>query len=180
MRSQKSLGWGELIFGILFIALGIYSLVRPSAALTGVTLLYGILALITGAVDIAFYIRMEQRTGFGPVLSLISGILSAVAGLMILFNLSAGTWVMAVLFPIWFISHCISRLTQVSGIRFLRGNGYYYFALISNIIGIVLGFLMIANPLFSILSIGYLIGIYLLILGADSVIFSLNLLNNRD
>lgn len=94
---------------------------------------YGILALITGVVDIAFYVKMEQRTGFGPVLSLVSGILSAVAGLVILFNLSSGAWVIAVLFPIWFIAHCISRLTQISCVRFSGGNGYYYFALISNI-----------------------------------------------
>lgn len=73
MRNRKSLGWGELIFGILFIALGIYSFIRPSAALTGVTLFYGILALITGVVDIAFYVKMEQRTGFGPVLSSSAG-----------------------------------------------------------------------------------------------------------
>lgn len=178
MRNRKSLGWGELIFGILFIGLGIYSFIRPSAALTGVTLFYGILALITGVVDIAFYVKMEQRTGFGPVLSLVSGILSAVAGLVILFNLSAGAWVIAVLFPIWFIAHCISRLTQISCVRFARGNGYYYFALISNILGIILGFLMIFNPVFSVLSISYLIGIYLLLLGVDSVIFSLNLIRD--
>lgn len=179
MRSKKTLGWGELILGILLIALGIYSFARPAAALTGVTFLYGILALITGVIDIVFYVKLEQRTGFGPGLSLASGILSVIAGLLILICPSAGVWTLVVLFPLWFIAHCISRLTRLPLIRFAGRNGYYYFTLVLNILGIVLGFLMIVDPMVSLFSIGYVIGLYLLILGIDSVVSALDLFDSR-
>ena len=52
MRNRKAVGWGELIVGVLLIILGIYTFIRPAAALDGVTLIYGIFALVTGIMDI--------------------------------------------------------------------------------------------------------------------------------
>lgn len=179
MKNRTALGWGELILGILLIVLGIYTFVNPSSAMTGVTVLYGILAIVTGVIDIVFYAKLEQRTGFGPALSLVSGILSVIAGILIMCDLAIGEWVLIVLFPIWFIAHCISELTHLPFIRMTAGNGYYYFTLIANILGLILGFMMIFNPLISFLSASYMIGIYLLILGIDSLVFSLTLLDSR-
>ena len=62
MRTDK-VKWTELITGILLILLGIYSLIRPVGMLTGVTVIYGLFAVVTGIADIAFYVRMERRTG---------------------------------------------------------------------------------------------------------------------
>ena len=179
MRSKKTLGWGELALGILLIALGIFSFARPESALAGVTYLYGILALVTGIIDIVFYVKLEQRPGFGPGLSLAGGILSILAGLMILLYPSAGAWALVVLFPIWFIAHCISRLTRLPLVRLAGRSGYYYFTLVLNILGIVLGFIMIVDPLISLFSLGYVIGMYLLILGIDSLVAALDLLDSR-
>lgn len=179
MKNQKALGWGELIVGILFIVLGIYTFINPYTVLKGSTIVYGIFSLVTGIMDIVYYVKLEQRTGFAPVLSLVGGIISIIAGLLILFNLMAGTWVLIILFPIWFITHCIARLTHLSFIRMFVGSIYYYFTLIVNILGIILGFMMIANPFFSLLSASYTIGIYLLVLGIDSVVFGLSLLSMR-
>ncbi len=179
MRNRKLLGWGELILGVLLILLGIYTFANPATAVTGVTVIYGVFALVTGILDIVYYVKLEQRTGFGPVFSLVGGILSIIAGILILFNLSVGTWVLVVLFPIWFIAHCIARLAHLPFIRLSAGNGYYYFTLVVNILGLLLGLLMIFNPVLSFISVGYLIGMYLLFLGIDSLVFALTLLNSH-
>ena len=126
-----------------------------------------------------FYVKLEQRTGFGPGLSLAGGILSILAGLMILLYPSAGAWALVVLFPIWFIAHCISRLTRLPLVRLAGRSGYYYFTLVLNILGIALGFIMIVDPLISLFSLGYVIGMYLLILGIDSLVAALDLLDSR-
>lgn len=179
IKNVKLLGWGELILGILLILLGIYTFANPSAAMTGVTVVYGTLALITGIVDIIFYVKLEQRTGFGPAFSLVGGILSIIVGILILCNIAAGAWTLVILFPIWFIAHCVARLTHLPYIRLTVGNGYYYFTLAVNILGLILGFLMIFNPYLSFLSISYLIGFYLLFLGIDSLVFAIHLLGSR-
>lgn len=174
MRRRSGFGWFELIVGILLIILGVFTFVKPGSVLTGVVIIYGILAVITGISDIAFYVRMEQHIGFGPTVSLISGILSVMAGMMLLVYPNAGKWILALLLPIWFIAHCISRLSHLNIVRYTAGNFYYYFSLIMNILGLVLGFLMLFQPAVSILSFGMIIGIYLILLGIDSIIVALS------
>ncbi len=114
---KSHLKWLELVVGILMILLGIYSLVSPSGMLTGITVVYGVFAVLTGIADIAFYVKMERRMGFGPSVALVTGILSLLAGILLLRNIGAGRWAMTLLFPLWFIAHCISRLSHLSLIR---------------------------------------------------------------
>ena len=178
MKRTKSVGWGELIFGIIFIFLGLYTFKNPSAAIVGVAAVYGVVALITGIVDIAFYISLEKRTGFAPGISLVTGVLSVITGLLFLFNLSVGSWVVAILFPIWFISHCISGLSRLPFVRMAAGNSYYYLTLIVNIIGLVLGFSMLFDPAVSYFSVSLLVGFYLVMMGVDSFVFGINLLDS--
>ena len=61
MNTRKRLGWLELIEGILLLILGIITLFQPREALRSFVAVYGIIALLTGLVDIAFYIVMELR-----------------------------------------------------------------------------------------------------------------------
>ena len=170
MKRRSGFGWFELISGIVLLLLGGLTVIFPASALTAVVILYGLIAVITGISDIVFYVKTERYTGFGPVLSLISGIFSIMAGVMLLVYPNAGKWVMILLLPIWFIAHCISRLTHLPVIRLTAGNFCCYFALAVNIIGIVLGCLMIVWPSLSLFSAGFLIGAYLILLGADSIV----------
>lgn len=170
MRRRCRWNWFELIIGILLIILGIYTWIYPDRLLNWIVILYGILATAMGISDIIFYIRTERFTGFGPVVSLISGIFSIMAGVMLLVYPNAGKWVLVLLLPIWFIAHCVSRLSWLNWIRMVQGKFYYYFTLIVNIIGVILGCMMIVWPSLLLFSIGFLIGTYLILLGIDNII----------
>ena len=134
---------------------------------------------ITGISDLIFYVRTERYTGFGPAVSLISGIFSIMAGVMLLVYPGAGRWVMVLLLPLWFIAHCVARLSHLNFIRVTAGEIYYWFALIVNIIGIILGIMMIARPMLSLFSAGFLIGTYLILLGVDSIMVGAGKLGSR-
>ena len=172
MRRCSEFNWLELLEGVLLILLGIFSFTRPGSALTGVVILYGFIAMITGIVDIVLYVRIERHTGFGPTISLVSGILSVMAGVMLLCYPDAGIWILILLIPIWFIAHCISRLSHLRLLRLLAGSFSYYFTLIVNIIGIILGCLMICNPWFTLMSVDWIISLYLVLLCIDSVMLA--------
>ena len=58
MKRRSGFGWLELIIGILLILLGVFTLIRPGAALTGLVVVYGIVALIMGIADIVLYVRV--------------------------------------------------------------------------------------------------------------------------
>lgn len=172
MRRRSGFGWLQLAIGILLIVLGVLAFVKPDLALTGMVLAYGFAAVVMGIADIVLYIQVEKFTGFGPMLSLISGILSVMSGVMLAAYPGAGVLVLTVLFPIWFIAHCISRLAHLNHIRFVAGSGIYYFTMIVNIIGLVLGVLMLLNPILTLTTIRSFAGIYLVLLGVDSVVMA--------
>ena len=100
-------------------------------------------AVITGISDIVFYAKTERYIGFGPTIALVTGILSLLAGLMLLMYPNAGELIMTLLPPnLVHRSFCFQidpHPSGPSGRKIL----YYYFTLIVNILGIILGCLMI-------------------------------------
>lgn len=179
MKGRSGFGWLGVVEGILLILLGGYTFIRPDSALTGFLVLYGIVAVIMGIADILLYVRVERYTGFGPIISLISGTLSVMSGVMLLVYPNAGRIVMTILFPLWFIGHCISRLASLNNIRLFVGNFTYYFTLVLNIVGLILGTMMLVNPWISWLSIRYIISFYLILLGIDSIVLAISRIGSR-
>lgn len=173
MKREKRFGWSELIVGVLLVLLGAASLAWPESALTGAIVVYGVIAILMGIEDIVVYVRLSRFTGFGPMLSLISGILSVMCGIMLVGNPNLGKWALTVLLPVWFIAHCISGLTHTNLIRLIGNRFYYYFSLVLNILGLILGFLMIFSPVLSFVTIrviSYMIAGYLILFGIESII----------
>ncbi len=179
MKKWSGFNWFEFIEGVLLVLLGVFTLARPDSALTGFIVAYGIVAIIMGVADILLYVKVSRFTGFGPIVALLSGTLSVMVGVMLLVYPNAGKLVMSFLFPLWFIAHCISRLANLNKIRFFAGEFIYCFTLILNILGLVLGMMMILDPWFSLLSIRFIISIYLFLLGADCIILAFSKVGTR-
>ncbi len=179
MRKKAIYGWIQLILGISLLILGLVTFSDPYGALKGIVIMYGATAVFMGILDIVFFINAEKYTGFGPILALISGIFSIMAGFMLLVYPGAGSWVMVLLLPIWFIVHCIFRMTQLKLIRTVAGNFYYYFTLIINILGIVLGITMVLWPAIAVFSAAFLVGVYLILLGIDSIVMAAGRLRRK-
>ncbi len=172
MRGRSGFGWGEFVTGLCMILLGGFTFVRPASMFTGLAILYGIVAVVTGVCDILFFIKAERYTGLGPIVSLISGILSTMAGVTLLAHPGAGRWIASLVFPLWFITHCISRLASLGVIRITAGRFYYCFSLVVNIVGIALGFLMLFEPVLAYVTAGYFIAFYLILFGIDSIVLA--------
>lgn len=179
MSKRSNFGWLELILGILLIVLGVFTFASPQTALAGAVFVYGIVAILTGIADIVFYVKLERRTGFGPVLTFAAGILSIIAGILLLVNPAAGAWALSILFPIWFIAHCIARLCNLGFTRMAGGTAPFVISLATGILGLVLGVALLLNPLASALSLAYIIGFYLLPLGIGSIVMAFSRLGAR-
>lgn len=172
MKKYSGFAWMELVVGVLLILLGVFTFLRPGSLLTGIVAVYGLIAVITGVHDILSYIRLEKYTGFASFVSLISGVLSVMCGCMLLLYPGAGKWVLSLLFPIWFMAHCISRLAHVYIIHMTGRKFFYWFSLTVNIAGLALGILMVFNPVLTFMTMrfmGYVAAVYLILLGVDSI-----------
>lgn len=89
MRRQSDIGWTELILGIVLIILGIFIIKQPVGIITWIVVLCGLIAVFSGIADIVLYVKMERFTGFGPIISLVTGILGIMAGFMLMVHPSA-------------------------------------------------------------------------------------------
>ncbi|MGI6737250.1 MAG: HdeD family acid-resistance protein [Anaerovoracaceae bacterium] len=172
MKHRSQLARTQLILGILMVVLGIAALIRPLSLLTGFVIACGIMAIILGIFDIVFYIRAERFSGAGPLTAVITGVLSIMVGVMLLIFPDAGRMVLCVLFPIWFIAHSAAQLAQADILRLTSARGYYLLSVITAIIGIILGFLLLLQPLLSGVALGWMIGLYLILLGAAGIVLS--------
>mgnify|MGYP004530957479 CR=1 FL=1 len=152
MKQKGSFGWGELAVGILLILLGVFTFVRPDSMLTGAVVIYGIIAIAMGVYDIVVYARLARFTGFGPTLSLITGIISVMCGTMLIADPNIGKWALTVLLPVWFIAHCIAELTRIGMLR-PAGGAFYFLSLTLNILGLILGFAMLFSPALSFVTV---------------------------
>jgi uncharacterized membrane protein HdeD (DUF308 family) len=99
----QSKGWKtffiQTLFGVLYIALGIFVWVSPVVALQGLTIWIAALLLITGVMRLISAIQhWSLGNAFWPALS---GVLSIVLGIMIMNNWpSTSTWVPGMLLAI--------------------------------------------------------------------------------
>ena len=148
MNRRSDIGWFELIVGIILIIFGVVIMRQPVGVLTWIVILCGVLAILSGIGDIVLYVKMEHFTGFGPIVSLVTGILSVMAGFMLAAHPEAGNWALAMILPIWIIAHCISRL--------------------------LVGILLIFRPMITILSMGVLVGGFMIIEGVELILVGLD------
>lgn len=70
--------------------------------------------------------------------------------------------------PIWIIAHCISRLSHLQYMKMHFGSTYYTLSLILNILGLIVGIMLVFRPMVTILSMGVLVGSYLILEGLSA------------
>ena len=70
--------------------------------------------------------------------------------------------------------HSISRLSRISTVRYFAGNSIGLVSLLLNIVGIVIGVMLLIEPITAVVAFGYLIGLYLTVLGIDSIASALS------
>lgn len=159
----------EFLFGVIAVFLGIYTIVNPFETLGNLTYLFGIFAIVNGIANIFYYFMSEKETK--SFVSIITGVIEIAIGIFLMFNYNIGKFTITILFPIWFIIHCIGRLVDLYHRRHFR-NFLFYLNIIIYTIGIFLGIMMILNPFTSAVSAAYLTAIYLFVAGTGSLVTS--------
>ncbi len=162
-------GWLEFIIGVLMVALGIFTFIKPNAMLTGLVAVYAVAAILSGARDIVFCCRTERAVGILPALALISGIVSIMTGIMLLAYPNAGKFILGMLIPLWFITHSIFQLCSLSVVRLLAGSFHYTLSLVIGIVGLILGIMMLCDPILTMIAASTITGIYLVLTGINSI-----------
>lgn len=162
-----------LILGIILIIFGIYIFTIPLETYVTLSILFSISFLTSGIFDIFFSIQ-NSKTLKGWGWHLVSGILSLAMGIYL--TMYPGISISILPFVVGFT--IMFRSFYLLGISFdLKDAGIPNWGSLAftSILGIILSFLLLANPIFSGISLVTLTAFSFIFVGISSVILSFNL-----
>jgi uncharacterized membrane protein HdeD (DUF308 family)/predicted flap endonuclease-1-like 5' DNA nuclease len=164
LRNSGSHWWLVLIQGIAAVILGVLLLTRPAVTIVTLVWFLGLYWLVTGIVTLVSLLWDRSQWG----LKLFTGVLGIVAGLFIVQNPLISSLVVPAASAIWLgilgIAIGIAQLIQA-----LRGGGWGIAVL--GVLSIIVGFLLITNPVIAGLSLAFALG-FILIIGGILAIFA--------
>lgn len=161
--------WGVLTSGILFLGLGILTIVEPFVTMGAFVLISAIAILIRGISQLMYFFKYRKRTKFGSNIALLTGIIEIVLAVLFLFNMNMGIAFLGTLFAIWFIFEGITNLMNL-WYAALWGPGLYLLHILVSGIGVALGFVLLFMPLGSSAVLGTVMGFYLSFLGIMQIV----------
>lgn len=170
MKNRSAFSWVDFGMGMLFLALGIVLLLSPQLVLSGMVVVLGIAVIISGLADIVLYARLRGNDGFDMTPSLVTGIVGVAAGVLLLLYPVVGKWVFNIVIPLWFIVRCISRIAGFGILRLVAGRAISLIMLCLNILGLLLGIVMLFNQALFTMSLGVLVALDLMIMGVSNVL----------
>lgn len=168
---RKSTGW-VIALSIALIVLGIVAIILPGIASAFFTSVIGWITLISGVVMIVQSFQSKPVRGFW--LNLIIGILYAIAGIYILFNLGSAVLALTLAFGILFIIEGIYTIIMAFTNR--SGHRMSWLVALNGIVTLILGIMVLNRfPYSAIWLIGLYVGISLLMSGVSLLIAALTL-----
>lgn len=90
-------------------------------------------------------------------------------GLIFIFKIAVGASFIAVIFAVWFIFDAITQLATANFFKRLD-KGYYWVIVILSILSLIMGIMLLFNPMLSALTIVWIISIYLITIGILKII----------
>ncbi|MBF8807084.1 MAG: DUF308 domain-containing protein [Enterococcus lacertideformus] len=171
MKERKNLDWGSLLLGILFVLVSLMSFQDPVGNLVAIVFVFAIFAFLKGVFELFVRNRMKELTGYKGKMPLIIGIIDILVGIFFLFNIGAGVVALPFVFAIWFIADSILGLFTADLAKGISA-GHYWFTVIINILGILLGIMLLFNPISSALTLSFLVGFYFMIFGINHIVYA--------
>lgn len=170
-EKRSGLDWGSLLLGILFVLTALMSFQDPAGNLIAIVMIFAVFAIIKGVFEIFVRNRLKELTGFKSYMPLILGAIDIILGVYLLFNLQIGVSVLPYVFAIWFILDSFFNLFTLDLAKAFH-TGYYWFSLIVDILGIILGVVLLFNPLSSALTLSFLVGFYFMMFGITYIVYA--------
>jgi len=149
--------WLLLVLGLMCLAAGVVVLVQPDISLATLAVIAGIFLLVDGIYDVIVAIA-ERGEGRGLVAMI--GVLSAIAGIILIRHPFGSVVALALLVGIWLV--CIGVVRLVRAFEVPAGRGWNVFVAL---IEIVAGIVIVAVPDIGVATLALLVGIAFVLRG---------------
>ncbi|MBB5234638.1 HdeD family acid-resistance protein [Deinococcus budaensis] len=176
LRAAARSSWGWTVArGVLTLIFGILALIWPGAAFLSLAIVFGAYAFVDGVATLIG--GFASRSGGVRWPLILSGVLGIVAGVITFVNPGATVLALLWLIAAWALVRGILEI--VAAIRWraeIPGAGEWLVGL-SGLLLVILGLLLLFNPLAGIITTAYLIGFYAVLAGIVLILLGFRLRN---
>ena len=158
LRPVTSLWWLPVLFGVVTLGVGVFFVVSPHETLSTFTVIAGIFLLVDGVLAIFGSIFGK---GEGRGLLALIGVLSAIAGLVLIKKPFDTLVAFTLIVGVWFVVAGIVRFVVALGSPEGRGGN-----ILTAILDLIAGILILAWPDLGLATVAVIIGIVLIMRGA--------------
>lgn len=169
MDNTNNFDLGRLLIGIFAIIVSIVAFRNPMASLVTIVIWYGVFAIFRGIMEFVLRNRLKDAGANNYNILMASAIINIIFGILLLFNIEIGVLTLPVIFAIWFMIDSIMGIFLAKPIKAVN-NGMYWFTVILNVLGAIVGFMLIRNPLSSMFTVAFLVGFYFMLVGIRHII----------
>lgn len=169
LNYKKGVNWSYLIIGILFIVTALISFSNPRGNLVAIVALFSIAAILKGIFELFVRSRIDEYSGKSSTSLIILGILDIIIGIFFLFNMNLGIIALSYIFAFWFLIDSVVELFTAKAWK-LVSNAIYWLIVVISIIGIIVGLMLLFNPLGSALTLSFMVGFYFMWFGIEYLI----------
>lgn len=163
---MKKILKSTLITALVLIALGIYMVLSPGAALSNIIKVIGIAIIVAGAVTVLLYVLNKEGNS---LTTLAAGIILVVAGIVFLVKPGAIEKIFPTVVGILVIVNGVLNLIASLKAR-KAGAPVWIVGLILSVLTVALGIMILTQPLFLMNQIVRIVGIVLIVMGVSSLL----------
>lgn len=165
--------WIPLLIGILFIASGLFAFFTPEAAYVSLAMIFSLTFLLSGLFEIFFSLsNKDELDNWGWTLAF--GILTTLVGLLLVTNIALSLEIFAYYVGFMILFRSISGISMSLDLK-SYGVGSWGISLFTSIIGVILGFILLWNPILAGMTAVFWAGLAFISAGFYAIFFSLNL-----
>ena len=163
--------------GILMVATGVFCFINPGQTFMTMAFVIGSVMVINGLIHGLGFLLARGSFGIGDNNGwiMIDAILTLLLGVLILCNQLTVDIAIPMIFGMWVLVSGLLRFEASTRINRQKKPGNFKAAFISGIVTIIVGLFGFINPLITYVSVIILLGIFMVVQGANSVELGINM-----
>lgn len=162
-KEKEGFGWGNFIIGIIFIITALIVFKNPLTNLFALSIVFGVTAILEGI----WAIINRNRSIFRVII----GFFSITVGTLFFSNLGLTAAIIPYIFAGWFIATSIGNLFTINNMYFYN-KSICWFSLFMNVLGVIVGVMLLFDPLASIFTMVFLIGTFFVFSGIGYIMLA--------
>ena len=156
---QMTAGWWLFaLIGVLSLVAGVVVLIKPGDSLSTLAVIAGIFLLLDGIIElVASLLHGTQNRGLVAII----GVITAIAGVLLIRHPIQGVALVALLIGIWLITIGVIRIVAAFELPVRRGWG-----IVAGLIELIAGIVIVSDPNIGFATLAILVGIAFIMNGA--------------